>query len=236
MPILLERSPEPYRPFLPGFRSPLYLHLRPLWLALEEALGTCEGRVLDIGCGMQPYRHMLRADIVEYVGVDRAGELTRPTLVGTAEDLPVSAASFDVVLCTMLLEHVVDPRRVLAEARRVLKPGGRAILTVPGVWPSHEAPHDYWRFTRFGLEQLLVEQGFSGSITALGGLWAVVGQMTALALAPLQVFCELVPFINLAAAGLDRLGSRQDLTMAFIVDARLAPSYPGTLAIDSKGT
>src|SRR3954454_17425132 len=76
----LERLPSPYRPFLPSWRSPLYLHLGPLWRALERALATCEGRVLDVGCGMQPYRHMLGKCVTDYVGIDRAGELTRPTV------------------------------------------------------------------------------------------------------------------------------------------------------------
>jgi SAM-dependent methyltransferase len=196
------------------------LHLRPLWRALEKALSSCEGRVLDIGCGMQPYRHMLNERLVEYVGVDRVGELTQPTLVGTAEALPVADATFDVVLCTMVLEHVIDPRRVLSEARRVLRPGGRLVLTVPSVWPAHEMPHDYWRFTRSGLEQLLREFEFEGEIASLGGLWSVVGQMAVLALSPIRVARELVPIINVTSALLDRIGSREDLSLAFMVDAR----------------
>ena len=170
MTLLLETLPSPYRPFLPSWRSPLYLHLAPIWRALERTLATCEGHVLDIGCGMQPFRHMLGPRVIDYVGVDRTGELTRPTLVGTAEALPVPDASFDVVLSTMVLEHVVDPRRVLLEALRVLRRNGRLVLTVLGVWPTHEAPHDYWRFTRFGLEQLTREFDFEGDLTALGGL------------------------------------------------------------------
>jgi SAM-dependent methyltransferase len=219
--VLLESPPKPYRPFLPSWRSPLYLHLKPIWRALERALSTCEGRVLDVGCGMQPYRHMLGARVTHYVGVDRIGELTRPTIVGTAEALPVPDASIDVVVCTMVLEHVADPRKVLAEARRVLAPNGRIVLTVPGVWPAHEVPHDYWRFTRFGLESLLREFDLEGSIEPLGGLWAVVGQMAALALWPIRVVRELVPFVNVVAAWLDRIGSREDLTLAWMIDGRL---------------
>jgi SAM-dependent methyltransferase len=219
--VLLERLPSSYRPFLPSWRSPLYLHLQPHWRALERTLSSCEGRVLDIGCGLQPYRHMLGPRVVEYVGVDRIGELTRPTIVGTAEALPVPDASFDVVMCTMVLEHVIDPRKVLAEARRVLAPNGRLVLTVPGVWPTHEAPHDYWRFTRFGLEQLMREFGVVGELVSLGGLWAVVGQMAVLALSPIRVMCELVPFINVVASWLDRIGSREDLTLAWMIDGRL---------------
>ena len=147
MPLLAQRLPNPYRPFLPGFRSPLYLHLRPLWLGLEHALATCSGRVLDIGCGVQPYRPMLGAGVTEYVGVDRPGDLSRPTCYAAAEHLPFPDESFDVVLSTQVLEHVVDPRVALQEAMRVLRPGGRAVITIPGTWPTHEAPYDFWRFT-----------------------------------------------------------------------------------------
>lgn len=219
--MLLERLPKSYRPFLPSWRSPLYLHLRPLWRALERTLSSCDGRVLDIGCGLSPYRHMLGPRVVDYVGVDREGELTRPTIVGSAEGLPVPDASFDVVMCTMVLEHVADPRRVLAEARRVLAPNGRIVLTVPGVWPTHEAPHDYWRFTRFGLEGLMREFGVDGELVSLGGLWSVVGQMAALALSPIRIVRQFVPFINLAASWLDRIGSREDLVLAWMIDGRV---------------
>jgi hypothetical protein len=95
------------------------------------------------------------------------------------------------------------------------------VLTVPGVWPTHEAPHDYWRFTRFGLERLMREFGVEGELVPLGGLWAVVGQMAALALSPIRIVRELVPVINVVASWLDRIGSREDLTLAWMIDGRL---------------
>src|SRR6476469_1391980 len=117
-------TPHPYHPHLPSWRKPLYLHLRPLWLALEASLSTCRGRVLDIGCGLQPYRPFLDAAQTEYVGIDREGPLSTPTIVGSAESLPFPDESFDVVLSTQVLEHVPDPEQALTEAVRVLKKGG----------------------------------------------------------------------------------------------------------------
>lgn len=219
MPVLFASNPDPYRPHLPGWRQPLYLHLRPLWLALEEALVSCRGRVLDIGCGMQPYRPMFGPEISEYVGLDRLHEFAKPDVVGSVEALPFADETFDVVLSTQVLEHVPEPERALAEAVRVLKRGGRIILTVPGVWPTHEAPHDFWRFTRFGLNRLLDQHGITFSeLKTLGGLWATLGQMANLELGRHWLLRELVPFVNLSSAALDRWGSREDLAMAWFVD------------------
>jgi SAM-dependent methyltransferase len=219
MPLLQVRTPEPYRPHLPNWRQPLYLHLRPLWLALERSLGSCKGRVLDIGCGLQPYRPMLDASTTEYVGVDRKHELSNPTVVGSAEALPFEDESFDVVLSTQVLEHLPDPRRALGEAVRVLKKGGRLILTVPGVWPTHEAPYDFWRFTRHGLIRLLDDHGIAfGELQALGGLWATVGQMANLELSRHGLLGELIPLVNIIARGLDRMSPGEDLVMNWFVD------------------
>lgn len=217
MALLFEPSPVPFRPHDPTWRQPLYLHLRPLWRALARELRTCRGRLLDIGCGMQPYRALLGPGVTEYVGIDREGPLSRPTVEGDAESLPFPDASFDVVLSTQVLEHLKNPARALREAVRVLRPAGRLVLTVPGVWPTHEAPHDYWRFTRHGLLHLLESHGVCiERYEPLGGLWAVVGQMINLELQRGRLLRDLVPIVNLAANWLDRRGSSEDLALAWL--------------------
>ena len=213
-------TPSPYRPHDPTWRQPLYLHLHPLWQGLRERLATCEGRVLDIGCGLQPYRPLLGPSVTEYVGVDRPGPLANPSVVGTAEELPFKDDAFDVVLSTQVFEHVEDPARALREAARVLRPEGRLILTVPGVWPTHEAPHDYWRFTRYGLLHLLeTHQLVVDELLELGGLWSTVGQMINLELQRFFALRHAVPLVNVLCACLDRLKKRQDLVMNWLVDA-----------------
>src|SRR5262249_41741994 len=143
-----------------------------------------EGRVLDIGCGLQPYRKLLGPMVTEYVGLDRVSPFAVPDVEGDARALPFGDRSFDSVLCTQVLEHVVDPRATLREIGRVLRSGGRLVLTCPGTWPAHEVPHDYWRFTRWGLEHLFDEAGFASyAIRAEGGTWATIGQMLNLELA-----------------------------------------------------
>lgn len=217
MGLLFAPSPVPFVPHAPSWRQPLYLHYRPLWRALVEALGNVRGRVLDIGCGMQPYRALLGPAVSEYVGLDREGPLSRPTVVGSATALPFDDGHFDAVFSTQVLEHLDRPEEALREAVRVLRPGGTLVLTVPGVWPTHEAPHDYWRFTRHGLLRLLDVVGVKdSSLTPLGGLWAAVGQMANLELQRGRLTRELVPLVNLAAGWLDRRGAREDLALAWL--------------------
>ena len=76
-------------------------------------------------------------------------------VVGDAAALPFATGTFDFVLMIEVLQHLPDPARALAEARRVLAPGGVLVLTARQAWRTHGAPNDYFRFTRYGLEQLL---------------------------------------------------------------------------------
>src|SRR5687768_1084714 len=113
--MLFVPSPSPFRPHLPSWRQPLYLHYRPLWRALSRRLSALEGRVLDVGCGVQPYRPMLRSEKVTYVGLDLEISSSVDSVVGNAESLPFESASFDAVISTQMLEHVRDPLRAMRE-------------------------------------------------------------------------------------------------------------------------
>jgi len=78
-------------------------------------------------------------------------------VVGDAHGLPLPDASFERVLCTEVLEHLHTPQKAIDEMHRVLKPGGELILTTRFIAPIHDAPGDYFRFTKFGLAHLLRE-------------------------------------------------------------------------------
>lgn len=119
-------------------------------------------RILDVGAGDAPYRELF--DGFDYVTSDWEGTSHVPDapydLVGQAHDLPVADASFDVVVCTQVLEHLPEPWLAVEEFRRILVPGGRVVITAPLTWYLHELPHDYYRFTSYGLGHLLARAGF----------------------------------------------------------------------------
>jgi SAM-dependent methyltransferase len=86
------------------------------------------------------------------------------------ERLPFSDAIFDGAVCSEVLEHVRDPRMVLAEIRRVLKPGASTIVTVPFYFHYHGDPDDYSRLTPHGLRVELERAGFEVDLVAgVGG-------------------------------------------------------------------
>lgn len=116
---------------------------------------TSAGNVLDVGCGTSPYRHMLPSGS-RYTGIDIETGLGKPDIVIQPDKpWPVSNAYFDTVLCTQVLEHAEDQNLLLSEIRRVLKPGGLLVLSVPFIYNEHGMPWDYRRFTIGGLAKVL---------------------------------------------------------------------------------
>jgi len=152
--------------FVPGpfawLVNPFVFARRGLWRGLGEFFGELRGEVLDVGCGTKPYRTSIPAE--RYVGLDIDNPLAR--LRGGADvyydggRFPFPDGSFDGVLCSQVFEHVFNPSEFLVEIRRVLRPGGTLLLSVPFVWDEHEQPHDFARYSSFGLRAVLAQEGF----------------------------------------------------------------------------
>jgi SAM-dependent methyltransferase len=165
----------------PPLRSPTYAVRAPLaaWLRREASRLEPGARVLDVGCGVKPYYPFFAEAASEYVGVDV--DSSAADLYGSVEQLPVPDASFDVVLCTQVLEHADDPERAVRELRRVVAPAGRVLASTHGVQVYHPAPQDLWRWTHTGLERLFRANGEWTALTVApgSGTTACVGMLLA---------------------------------------------------------
>lgn len=118
-------------------------------------------RVLDAGAGEAPYRPLF--DHCDYITQDWAASphpgARSADIIADLAALPLPDADVDLVVCTEVLEHVAAPGGALRELARVLRPGGRLLLTVPFVVELHEEPHDYYRYTPYALRALLADAG-----------------------------------------------------------------------------
>jgi SAM-dependent methyltransferase len=103
----------------------------------------------------------------DYGGLDVRADL---------QSLPFRDGTADAILSTQTLEHLRDPRAFFREAARVLRPGGALYVTAPQGFREHQAPHDYWRFTRYSLRMLAEEAGLQEiEVEPLGGYFAFMG-------------------------------------------------------------
>jgi SAM-dependent methyltransferase len=154
---------EQFNPGIIGvFTNPFYFSRRGLYLAMIDLGAKLSGRLLDIGCGTKPYEPYLR--VQQYVGVEIDTERSRATskadVFYDGKRIPFDDGSFDSVLANEVFEHVFNPGEFLTEVNRVMTMNGVFLLTVPFVWDEHEQPHDYARYTSFGLIHILGLHGF----------------------------------------------------------------------------
>ena len=210
----------------PPLSSPTWAVRAPLadWLRAEAAQLAAgrSYRVLDVGCGPKPYYPFFAERASEYVGVDVVPH-PAADLVGPVEALPVPDASFDIVLCTQVLEHCDDPAKAVAELRRVTAPGGRVLASTHGVQVYHPSPHDYWRWTHTGLARLFEEGAEWQSVQVTAG----AGTATCLAMLT-GTYLEIALRRDALARGpvwlLNRAGAALDRRFAYLRDPR-----PGSL-------
>jgi SAM-dependent methyltransferase len=116
--------------------------------------------ILDAGAGECRHRSFFSRG--RYVALDAASgdsrwDYSRLDVLGNLERIPLQRETVDHILCMVVLEHTQRPGLVLEEFARVLKDGGRLWLVVPFLWEEHQAPNDFFRFTRYGLQHMFKE-------------------------------------------------------------------------------
>lgn len=151
-----------------------YLTLRRLSddiqsLIAQLPVATPGAVALDLGSDKCPYRSLLESRGYAVKTLDLTLE-TGADFAGTAEETGLPDESFDLVLCTQVIEHCLNPWRALSEARRILKPAGALIVSAPHVWFYHPHPTDHWRFTQEGMLRLCKDAGLEPTtLLAQGG-------------------------------------------------------------------
>jgi SAM-dependent methyltransferase len=203
--------------------------------SIEDAVGTfaqslnAGARVLDAGAGEGNHKQYFSKQ--RYCGLDlgvgdQKWDYTRLDVVGDLARLPFDTGTFDAAINIVTLEHVTDPGRVICEIARVLKPGGRLLLIAPLEWEEHQQPHDYYRYTRYALEFLLKQAGFTEiAIEPVGGFFRLLSRrlFNALQFFPGPfMFVAAIFFVPPALTlplfdGLDR---RRNFTLGYICLAR----------------
>lgn len=150
-------------PRLRALLSPLQkTPLHPQWLVFRKAdhsksriCARIQGRLLDIGCGNKPLQSWLPPE-VEYIGLDypitvAKGYAGQADVFGDGQRLPFVDACFDAVTLLDVMEHLPCPETAFTEMVRVTQTGGLLITQTPFMYPLHDLPHDFQRWTGQGL-------------------------------------------------------------------------------------
>ena len=172
---LAYRLPRPLRRHVLHFEAEIERAVEALAAALPPG-----ARVLDAGAGEGRYRRFFAAQ--RYCGVDlavgdAAWDYSKLDAVADLTRLPFRDGTFDAALNVVTLEHLPEPGRALAEISRTLAPGAMLLLAAPQDWEIHQAPHDYYRYTRHGLEYLLAKADLEArEIRPAGGYFRLLAR------------------------------------------------------------
>lgn len=227
-------------------------------------LPTASRRVLDVGGGESPFAGSISSQMHLSVDWDlKSVSHASNQIRGDASALPVREGSADLVLCTEVVEHVVDERALYRELRRVVADDGLLVLSAPFVHGVHESPHDYRRPTSIGLAHGLSQAGFEVlTVDAVGDSRDVVRDHRIRSAAravralgrrlPGPVEAALLAKFRSAQVRLGRRSQRRTrksttdidpyrpdprLTLGYVVTARVATGGAGTmLSSESGGT
>ena len=169
------RLPRPLRRHVLHFESEIEDAVRAFAASLPAG-----ARVLDAGAGEGKYAHEFARQ--RYCGVDlavgdAAWNYSCLDVVADLAALPFRDAAFDAVLHIVTIEHLPEPAAALREMVRTIKPGKFLVLAAPHEWEVHQAPHDYFRYTRHGLDYLLDSAGFDAlEIRPAGGYFRLLAR------------------------------------------------------------
>lgn len=216
--------------------NPYFINRWSLYRSIIDFSRTTniKDNILDVGCGLKPYRHLFKT--IDYVGIDIAGgghEDGAKTVDAfyDGKNIPFPDQTFNIIICTQVLEHADDPEILVAECSRVLKTGGKIFFSMPFTYPEHETPYDFRRFTRFEHERLYLKNGFSdieilkttgfaGTFTQLFVIWIFesIPFRSTLLKTLLSIF--IFAPIQIVGLGIDYITGKSGQTMDYVITVK----------------
>lgn len=173
-------SPE----FNPGITNPNYLTRNRLLKEIKNCAPELKGILLDFGCGSKPYQSLFSVDT--YIGLDfeNPGHSHLNEQIDVFYDgkkIPFADQYFDAVFSSEVFEHVFNLEEILKEINRVMKIDGKILITCPFAICEHEVPHDFARYSSFGIRHILEKNGFeiirqiktANSVETIFQLWVM---------------------------------------------------------------
>lgn len=199
--------------------------------SLERHLEKIKGYVIDLGCGISPYRDDILGVARNYLGIDWTESFHDLPYVNLFANIsvtfPLKNCCADTVVAFQVIEHLPEPNIFLYECNRVLFSGGILFITVPFNWHVHEEPHDYYRYTRYGINYLLKKNGFDRIIieenTGFWQMWVLKLNYHTTRYAKGILKYLLIPFWyfgQLLAPRLDNIDNHPQETLSYTIIAK----------------
>jgi len=217
------------------FINPYFINRRGIYRAMRDFAAQVpeDARILDIGCGIKPYRSLFASPSYTGIDIEGGGHSDATKHADAYYDglsIPFPDASFDAAICTQVFEHASDPEKLAKEISRVLTSGGKAIITMPFVYPEHEIPYDFRRFTRYEHARVLEKAGFADiRIRKTTGFFGTFSQLFVVSMfegiafpaSALKAILTVFIFAPIQIAGLllDAIFGKAGMTMDYVVTA-----------------
>ncbi len=206
----------------PRVSDDIYLHFSELKDAILNYSDKINGITLDIGAGKSPYRNFFK-NCKKYIRLDKFDHGNKPDIIADATKIPLKNNSVDSVVCFQLLEHLPNPQKAIDEIYRILKPNGVCLLTTHMATVLHGEPYDYFRFTKYGLRDVLFNKFKKIEIKENGGALLSIIQLIVWAInekLPKIVSLPLTLLLNFAGKNLDKVFYSKVFTINYIVYAK----------------
>ncbi|PZQ43932.1 MAG: hypothetical protein DI551_11170 [Micavibrio aeruginosavorus] len=136
-------------------REGLYTWLEEQCSELNARADHREYKILNVGSGGEVFRHLRAIKNANLIQTDIDPD-RKPDIVADVCNMHMfEDNSIDCVFMVEVLEHVKTPQKGIDEVYRVLKPGGKLYLSTPFIFPLHDEPYDFYRYTKYGLTHML---------------------------------------------------------------------------------